>query len=327
MSDRSLIDWLLSAENPAAHYLAARDLARPRPSDRALRSLRAKMLAWEPLGQLLALQREDGSFPAARPASSDATCTALRLMSRCGMDAGDGPVSRAFGYLSGRHVGHGAFSLNTGGSGILPCYVGLLTRDFVPMVGLEAPAIQSSLQWIVDHQRFDHQRTCGGGEKKWPFRAVESYGGCWRSVSCYHGVVATLGALAAVPPAARTPDQRERLKAALRYLEIHRVFKKSAEDKPLFRYLTEFFLFGNYRSHLIDVLEAMAGADPSLVEARWVQDAISAVERLTVDGRIVLAKNYPTGLIDPLPFEPVGKPSRLLTCQWLRVRQKFGLDR
>ncbi len=324
MIEKRLIDWLLSAENPAARYLTARDLVHPPPSDRTLQSLRGKMLAWEPLGRILALQTEDGSFRAGHEAPPVATYVALRLMSRCGMDARDAPVSRALGYLSGRFLGHGAFSYNTGGSGIVPCYVGLFTRDFIPMTGRESPAIEASLQWIVDHQRFDHKQTRGGGGKKWPFRTVENSGGCWRSVSCYHGVVAALGALAAIPPEGRTAAQRERVKAALRYLEIHRAFKKSKEDKPLFRSLTQFFLFGGFRSHLIDVLEAIASADPGLAHAKWVQDALATVDRLTVDGRIELAQNYPTKLVDPLPFEPVGEPSRFLTYQWLRVKQKFS---
>lgn len=325
MSDKPVIDWLLSVENPAAQYLTARDLVHPRPSERTLKSLRRKMLAWGPLGRILALQREDGSFPARKKPSPEATYIALRLMARCGMDVSDDPVSRAFGYLSERYVGQGAFSYNTGGSGILPCYVGLFTRDFMPMVGRDAPAIATSLKWIVDHQRFDHGQSRGGGDKKWPFKIVENYGGCWRSVSCYHGVVATLGALAAIPLEYRTRDQKERLKSALRYLEIHRGFKKSREDKPLFRHLIQFFLFGGYRSHLIDVLDAIADAEPELAQAKWVRDAISTVDSLTLDGRVILSKNYPTKLVDPLPFESVGEPSRLLTYQWLRVKQKFGL--
>ncbi len=323
------LDWLLSEDNPATHYLAARDLVRPRPTQRTLKALRAKMLAWEPLRRILALQLQDGSFAASRrlpKGSAEATYNALRLMSRCGMDAEDRQVARAMDYVGARHLSHGAFSYNTGGSGVLPCYVGLFTRDFMPIVGRDAPCIVSSLDWIVDHQRFDHGCTRAGGEKKWPFRAVESYGGCWRSVSCYHGVVATLGALALLPPASRTPKQKARLGAALRYLELHRGFKKSTENQPLFRHLTEFFLFGGYRSHLIDVLEAVANADPSLAQTEWVRAAAAVVEDQTVDGKVLLAKNYPTKLIDPLPFERVRKPSRFLTYQWLLTKRKLGLS-
>ncbi len=325
MESKALLDWLLSPGNPAANYLTARDLIRPRPGQRALAALRVQMLAWPPLQRFLALQQQDGSFPAKHKGSPETTYVALRLMSRCGMDTRDEPVVRALAYLCARHVGHGAFSHNTGGSGILPCYVGLYTRDLIAMAGIDHPAIGASLQWIVDHQRFDHRLTRAGGDKHWPFRGVESYGGCWHQVSCYHGVVATFGALAKVPPASRTREQSTRLQAALRYLEIHRGFKKSREDKPLFRHLTQFFMFGGYRSHLIEVLEAVADADPTLGERPWVRDAVAAVDALTIDGKVVLAKNYPTKLIDPLPFEPVGQPSRLLTYQWLRVKQKLGV--
>ncbi len=90
--EKPLIDWLLSDENPAARYLTARDLVRPRPPDRTLRVLRGEMLAWEPLRRLLALQAEDGTFRSGREAAPAATYVALRLMSRCGMDARDAPV-------------------------------------------------------------------------------------------------------------------------------------------------------------------------------------------------------------------------------------------
>ena len=150
--------------------------------------------------------------------------------------------------------------------------------------------------------------------------------GCWRSVSCYHGVVASLGALARVPARFRSHEHKARLEEALRYLEIHRVFKKSACDKPLFRHLTQFFLFGGCRSHLIEVLDAIADAGPGLVRTPWVREAVAAVDELRVDGTVILAKNYPTKLVDPLPFEPLGKPSPFLTYDWLRVKQKFGLE-
>ncbi len=325
MPSSHILDWLLSPENPATQYLTARDLVRPRPSARELKALHAKMLAWEPLGQILSLQRDDGSFPAKQKGSPETTYIALRLMSRCGMGAKDDHVSRAVGYLRARHLGNGAFSHNTGGSGILPCYVGLYSMDLSAMLGVEAPCVTSSLKWIVDHQRFDHRRTRGGGDQKWPYRVVDNYGGCWHSVSCYHGVVATLGALAAVPPASRTRAQAARVQAALRYLAIHRGLKKSSEDKPLFRHLTQFFLFGGYRSHLIDVLDAVANADSTLAQTEWVREAISVVDEHAVDGKIILAKNYPTNLVDPLPFERIGQPSRFLSYQWLRVKQRFGL--
>lgn len=324
MSDPSVLDWLSAPDNPAVRYLTARHLVRPAQAKRALESLRRKMLEWDPLQRILALQQQDGSFPAHGPQTTGmSTFVAVHLMDRCGMDAGDEPVARALDYLTRRHVGQGVLSGTTGGSGVLPCYVGMFVRPLIQMGAEDAPAVQGSLQWIVDYQRFDHKKTRAGGSRTWPYRAVENYG-CWKSVSCYHGVVGTFRALAAIPPKRRSPAVNSRLKAAIAYLAIHRGFKKSAVDKPLFRHMTQFFLFGGYRFHLIDVLEGLADADPRLIRQRWVADAVEVVGGLAVTGRIPLVKNYPTRLIDPVPFEAVGRASRFLTYQWMRVKQKFG---
>ena len=66
---------------------------------------------------------------------------------------------------------------------------------------------------------------------------------------------------------------------------------------------------------------------PGLAGEAWVQEALETVEQAAEDGRLTLVKNYPTKLSDPLPFEPVGEPSRFLTCQRLRVKRKFCIDR
>ncbi len=326
MTDKSLIDWLSSPENPPVRYLTACHLTRPGPSARALKSLRREIFAWEPLQQLLALQKDDGSFPyTQKTPTAGTTFAALCLMDRCGMDIRDEPVARALSFLRRKHTIEGTFSCTTGGSGVLPCYVGVLCRALISLAGHDDPAVRSSLQWIVDYQRFDHKKTRSGGRKKWPFKAVDNFGGCWWSVSCYHGVATTFRALAAVPAEHRSRTIDQRLKAALRYLKIHRVYKKSQKDVPLFRHMTQFFLAGDYRSHLIDVLEGIAEADPKLIEEGWVKEAVEAVDGLRVDGKIELVKNYAKQLMEPLPFEPTGQPSRFLTYQWVRVKQKFDI--
>jgi len=139
-------------------------------------------------------------------------------------------------------------------------------------------------------------------------------------------VVATLSALAAIPEAARGPLVRQRLAEAIAYLRIHRGYLRSTEDRPLFRHLQQYFLFGAWRMHLLDVLESLSEADPGLVEEDWLLAALQAVTRSAPDGRVRLAKNYKTKLEDPLAFEPLGKPSRFLSLQWLRTRRRFGAE-
>jgi hypothetical protein len=110
---------------------------------------------------------------------------------------------------------------------------------------------------------------------------------------------------------------------AVEYLQIHSLYRKSAADRPLFRHMTQFLLFGDYRSDLLDMHEGIADGGPSLIGQDWVQTAVTAINNLTSDGRVTLAKNHGKKLIDPIPFEPIGASSRFLTYQWLCIHSTF----
>ncbi|NTV39527.1 MAG: hypothetical protein HGA51_06165 [Demequinaceae bacterium] len=323
MGTQSVLEWLASEDHPAARYLAARDLAGTPTGQLDL--WHAALATWPPLATILALQEDDGGFPShTKQAPMGNTFAAVRLMERCGLDVRDEPVARVMGLLERKYTDHGAVSYTSGGSGILPCYVGLVTRALMRMGAGDSPAVTASLDWIVAHQRYDRREHLAGGAEPWGYRAVNNYG-CWESVSCYHGVVGTLGALAAVPADARSAEQQARILEAVDYLRAHRVYRKTHDGKPIFRTSLQFSLFHAYRSHVLDVLEWLADADPALAGEQWVREAIADVEALCEDGRVTLVANAATHLVDPLPLEQVGEPSRLLTVQWLRLRRKFGL--
>ena len=136
---------------------------------------------------------------------------------------------------------------------------------------------------------------------------------------------AAFGALAAIPPRKRTADVQARLEDAIDYLRPRRLYKKTSKDQPLFRHMKQSFLVGDYRFDLLDMLSGIADADPTLVQEDWVTEAVDDMTALAVDGRIVLAKNYGRKLIDPIPLERVGEPSRFLTYQWIKTQRGFSL--
>lgn len=307
-------------------YLTARDLRRPLASAGTLAALREQVPAWAPLTRILALQHGDGSFAAAgNLADARRTFWALLLMQRCGLDVRDEPAARAIEHLDRRHRAAGAISCNTGGSGVLPCYLGVVTTALIKMGALDTGIVQSSIRWLTGHQRFDHKATRAGGDEHWPYRAPENYG-CWQSVSCYHGVAGAFRALAAIPPERRTLQMRQRLDEAIEYLRIHQLYKRSRTGRPLFRHMTQAFLIGDYRSDLLDMLQGIADADPALIRQDWVQAAVDDMRQLAPDGRVILVKNYGRALINPVPFEPLGEPSRFLTYQWTLIQRTFGAE-
>jgi len=316
----AVLEWLSSPANPPVRYQAARDLLR-KPDDE-LRMLRGDVLDWPPLRQVLALQRDDGGFRSRETQqTARATFWALRLMARCGLDANDEPATRAIAYLETNHH-HQALSYSGGASAVLPCYLGVTIEALIRLGALETTLVQDSLRWLVDHQRFDHRESRHGGDVEWGYRTPANFG-CWESVSCYHGVAGAFRALAAVAPWERSPEIEQRLDEAIEYLRIHRLYRQSTSDRPLFRHMTQFSLVADYRSDLLEMLRGIADTDPSLCDESWVKEAINDMDDLTVDGKVILVKNYGKKLMEPIPLEPVGEPSRFLTLEWMRVRQEL----
>lgn len=319
-----MLDWLLSPENPPVRYQTAANLLEPGPTPSELSGLRRDALQWRPLRTILDLQLVDGSFPKnQKTPTAQPTFTALCLMERCGLDITDGPVANTVSFLEREHLGKGALSYTTGGSGILPCYAGVVSTALIKMGALDTRVVQSSIDWLIKYQRFDHKERRAGGGGAWPYKAPKNYG-CWDSVSCYHGVAGALRAFAAIPKEARSADVNLRLADALEYMRIHRLYKKSAEDRPLFRHLTQFFLVGDYRSDLLDMLQGIADADPMLISQDWVREPVDDMRARLESGLVPLVKNYGKKLINPIPFETEGEPSRFLTYQWLMIERAFA---
>ena len=301
-----------------------RDLQRPRPGRRRLQDARLEAHRWPPLRQVLDLQLPDGSFPyRQRTPTAQPTFIALCLMQRCGMDRTDPPVEKTIHYLSFHHLSKGALSYTGGGSGILPCYLGVVTTALIGMGALDTELVQSSLHWLIAHQRFDHKEGRAGGSEQWPYKAPVNYR-CWESVSCYHGVAGAFRALAAVPKEQRWPELDQRLTEAVSYLRARRLYKRTGGDTPVVRHLVRPFLVGDYRSSLLDMLHGIADTDDSGLHTEpWVRSAVEDMEGLTEDGKVPLATNYARRLVDDGALETLGEPSRFLTHEWEVVRARL----
>ena len=190
-------------------------------------------------------------------------------MSRC---------ARMVDYLTGHHLAREPCRTPSGGPESSPA-----TSEWSP---------PTSSAWAASTPRSFNppsggSSTTSGSTTRTPGPAAPSSGrirhpvnyGCWDSVSCYHGVAGAFRAFAAIPVEHRTPEITERLEQALEYLRIHRLYKRSTLDKPLFRHLTQFFLVGDYRSDLLDMLQGLADADPSLIGEEWVAAAYDDMVR------------------------------------------------
>ncbi len=321
--DPGLLDWLCDPACPPVRYQALRDLAPEPPSARELERLHAEALAWPPLQRLLSTQQDDGGFPWAwKQQTAMPTFVALDVMARCGLDAGDEPVARALDWVLQEHGRRGPPSYLKGASGILPCYVGKVGRAIFRLAGPDAPLVREAIEWVVAHQRFDHRERRAGGDVPWPIKSPGNTG-CWDSISCYHGVVGALGVLATVLAEVRSDSVQARVDQALDYLRRVRGYRRS-NGKPITRFLTKLYIVGDYRSHVLEVLEVLADLDPTLSGEDWVADMAAWVESRAVEGRLPQDTEYGKKLAEPLGLEEVGAPSRFLTLQWERTKRRFS---
>lgn len=316
---KEIQNWLMSEDSPPpVRYLTILNIIKEPVSDDRHTS-KEDVLNWPPLKRIMELQQEDGGFPVTQKGKPGIpTFFALILMSKCGLDCSDEPVRRAIEYIEKNYSLNNVISWNSGGSGILPCYAGVTASHISRMSCGRNDLVNGVADWIVKHQRYDHKDTRAGGDEEWNFCGPSNFG-CWQSVSCYHGVVASLSLLASIPSAFRTPEIRSRIKEALRYLEIHRVFRKTKSGEPMFRHMTNFFIFGQWRMNLLDIVETILDAEPETAAAPWLHEALEEIDRHCVEGRIIHKTEYRTFLVDPPEFESTGVPSYFLTYQWLRL--------
>ena len=127
------------------------------------------MFGWPPLIEILARQRADGAFGApGKRADARATLWALCLLRRCGCTVDDEPVARAVEALERDHVHDGVLTYLSGGSGVLPRYLGVGVAALLGLGATESPLVWAS----VDPGRCArprsgcastrHWSTCGG---------------------------------------------------------------------------------------------------------------------------------------------------------------------
>ncbi len=317
-----IIDWLMSSSSPPPVRFQTSIEFSSEGSEGSGTVTRADIKDWHPLKKVLDLQNSDGGFPVTQKGKPGIpTLYALILMSKCGLDCSDEPVRKAIEYIKNNHTLDGVISWNSGGSGILPCYAGVTASHIAKMSCGKNDLVNRVAEWIVNYQRFDHKEDRAGGDENWSFHGPSNFG-CWQSVSCYHGVVASLALLSSIPLDFRTSEIKSRIKDALRYLEIHKVFRKTTTGEPMFRHLTNFFIFGQWRMNLLDIVEIILDAEPEIAGDQWIQDAIYEIDRHTVEGRILHKTDYRTFLDDPIELEPMGVPSFFLTLQWMKIQKK-----
>ncbi len=312
---KRLESWLLDGADPSVRYRVLTELLGRPPRDPAVVRARKEIgkVGWA--ARMLQEQHPGGQWDT--PGSSGrelyrpkyiATNWRLLVLSDLGVSGADPRVAKALAlFLRVMGGPKGGF----GGKGSEVCFTGNAARMLGKFGRTDEPALRSSLDWLVRHQKKD-----GGWH-------------CFRSRSGTLDGWEALSAFAVLPPELRTPAiGRSIARGAEFYLDRGLLREGRAPYAPWLRLHFPAHYYYDYLVGL-DFLTALGyGDDPRMrpaldrLEKRRNPDGSWDMDALHPDSE---DPDYrPPGPMYPMWFEAPGRPSRWITTTALRVLDRAG---
>lgn len=224
-----VLDWLLEPADPGVRYFALRDLLGAPEEDADVRAARRATLRTSPVREILAAQREDGSWPGTRPGYAPkyrGSVWSVIFLGQFGADGADARVRRAGDYVLDNTRApqpYGGFSCNATPTYLIHCLQGNLCASLLALGFQDDPRLQQALDWLA-------RSITGEGiapakqSKASPryYRSGNSGPGFLCSANshsaCAWGAIPALEALSRVPIQRRTPAVRRAIAAGIEFL-------------------------------------------------------------------------------------------------------------
>ncbi|MCB2413286.1 hypothetical protein LGT39_10570 [Demequina sp. TTPB684] len=181
--------WLAHSRHPSAELLLRRARLEV-PWGIGVEGARTELLVDPAMAACLSQQRADGSWGTASNAGSRVLSTlwVVKALIEAGLDAQVAAVDSAITFLS-RHAvtDAGYFTVSGTDSGVLPCYVGLVSRLFRDAGRIELVGPQ--VEWLTRYQQVGVAGQARRTAEEWGHGLDRRFGGCFSSTSCLIGVV------------------------------------------------------------------------------------------------------------------------------------------
>jgi hypothetical protein len=320
-------EWLLEPDNPSVRYFSLTELLERHETAPEVQKTKRNIMHVGKVPQILSKQNDEGYWEAAEKfytAKYKGTVWQLVILAELGADNNDKRVRKACEFILDYSQDHmsGGFSMwhgaRTGGgrhSGVIPCLTGNMVWSLIKLGFSDDPRVERGINWITTYQRFDDGDV--QVPKVWPYDKATS---CFSKHSCHMGVVKALKALSAVPANKRSSDVKDSIEAAVEYLLIHHIYKRSHElsrvSKP------GWLRFGFPLMYQTDVLEILGILTTLGYRDERMQDAVDlVVSKQDADGRWKLESTF-NGRFQT-NIEQKGKPSKWITLNALRVLKRF----
>lgn len=321
--------WLETSQHPSAELLLRRaefDVPWGVGSDAA----RAQVLADPILVRASRAQRDDGSWGTNERVETRIlpTLWVVKALIEAGLDATIYQVDAALTFLVNRATTDaGYFTVSGTDRGVLPCYVGLATR-----LCLDAgrhDLVGPQLEWLTRFQQISVAGVVRRKADKWGQGLDTRYGGCFRSTSCFIGVVRAAEAWSA----GEMPAHRDAYRAARQVLDERslaftrdgrRLLDLPAPVRSSGGWTSPAFP-SDWRVDLIDVIHAAArgshGIDPS---ARRAVEVLMASRR--DDGSWVRGWHVTSPFLKGFGAAPGGQGNPIATARALVALTLLAAD-
>jgi hypothetical protein len=323
-----VVDWLLEPTDPSVRYHTLTTLLGQSPDEPAVLAARRAVMAGGLVPKILAGQNADGSWSDPARFYRDkytGTVWTLLILAELAADPDDPRLRSACEFIlaNSQNPESGGFSCDRSaktGAGlasyVIPCLTGNMVYSLIRLGYLDDPRLQRAINWITTWQRADD------GAAAIPKNAVyDRFEMCWGRHSCHMGVAKAFKALAAIPPARRSPAAAAKLGEIGEYFLLHHLYKKSHNLAEISR--PGWLNFGfplMYQTDILELLGIFAGL------GQWddrLQDALGVVTgKRQANGQWNLENSF-NGKMQ-VRIEQKGKPSKWITLRALQVHDQFG---
>jgi hypothetical protein len=339
----SPIEWLLEKNNPSIRYFTLRDLLGK--EDIEVAEAKAAISGSEIITSILSKQRPEGHWEEATDPylpKYKATYWQVMTLGQLGIDRNDERVQRSCNCVFSLQLENGGFSMYTREGALCEyqrgkralrikdksspepelwaqsfvneheytCLTGNMVAALIRLGYGDDPRVKKALDWLLSVQNRDGGWLC----PYWKAHIKDTH-------SCFHGTICPLEAFSEVPEIARTPEMNDAVEKAVEFLLMHRLYKADhhgfqAINRGWLKFSFPWFYGYNVLRGLSIVTKFCFIDDERLVDATKV-----LVQKRRSDGTWLLDSS-PVGRMQA-NIEPVGKPSKWITLNALRVLKRL----
>jgi len=327
-------------------YFTLRDILSRKETDSEVKEARVAIPTYKVLEKILSKQKtegywEDREIPYVPTYKS--TYWQIMILGQLGMEKNHERVQRACEFIFSLQLDEGGFSAHTRKTALAQydwmrsrvalkenlapdpnmwaksaihehqysCLTGNLCAAMLRLGYRKDPRLMNALNWLVKIQNRDGGWLC----PYWKAHIKDTH-------SCFHGTICSLEAFSEVPKEDRTSEMRQAIERGAELLLMHRLFKA---DHHGYKVINKHWLtFGFPWFYRYDVLRGLSVLTKlGYVEDERLKDAVELLLQKRSSEGTWLLENAPTGRMQA-NIEPVGKPSKWVTLNALRVLRRLN---